>query len=83
MDALALVALAVNPILLAILGYMLKRWIERLELLLEAFRKSQTECQLSLARTYRLKSEAEADSDRQWAKIDNHADRITRLEAGK
>jgi predicted nucleic acid-binding Zn-ribbon protein len=80
MDTLAHLSMVLNPVLLALLGYMLKRWIERLEDLLAEFRKSQTECQLSLARTYRTKAEAEADSNRQWAKIDNHGERITRVE---
>jgi uncharacterized protein YifE (UPF0438 family) len=80
MDTVALLSTLLNPILLALLGYMLKRWIERLEDLLAEFRKSQTECQLSLAKTYRTKAEAETDSARQWEKIDAHGERITRVE---
>lgn len=80
MDALAIVAIALNPILLTVLAYLLKRWIERLETTIRDILKTQGECQLNLARTYRTKAEAEADSDRQWSKIDEHGNRLTRLE---
>jgi len=80
MNTLALLSMALNPILLGVLGYMLKRWIERLEDLLTEYRKSQAECQLSLAKSYRTKAEAETDSARQWEKIDSHGERITRVE---
>lgn len=79
-DTLAAVALAVNPVLIAVLGYMLKRWIERLERVIESYGQKQTECQLTLAKVYRTKAEAEADSTRQWLKIDDHGTRITILE---
>lgn len=79
-EVLSTLALAVNPILVAVLGYMLKRWIERLERIIENYGVKQTECQLTLAKVYRTKDEAESDSARQWEKIDAHGDRLTRIE---
>lgn len=79
-EVLSTLSLAVNPILVAVLGYMLKRWIERLERIIELYGIKQNECQLTLARVYRTKDEAEADSARQWEKIDAHGDRLTRIE---
>lgn len=81
MDTIAAVSLAANPLLIGVLAYMLRRWIERLERIVEAFGKSQQECQISLAKVYRTKVDAEDDSRRQWTKIDNHGERIAVLEA--
>lgn len=80
MDALAIVAIALNPILLAVLAYLLKRWIERLEATIRDILKAHGECQLNLAKTYRTKTEAETDSARQWSKIDDHGNRLVRVE---
>lgn len=80
MDALAWVALAVNPILVAVLGYMIKRCIERLETTIKEILTTQSACQIGLAKTYRTKTEADADSARQWEKIDDLGNRMTRVE---
>lgn len=60
-----------------------KRWMVSMEKAhevmvarMDLFLKSQTECQLSLARTYQTKDDARAMS----AKIDRHADSIVRLQ---
>jgi hypothetical protein len=80
METMATASFIVNPILLAVLGYMLKRWIERLETTIKDILKTQGECQITLARVYRTKAEAEADSSRQWDKLDDLGNRMTRVE---
>lgn len=80
MDAIATLALISYPALLGLLAFFMKRWIDRLEKIIERLVENQNTCQLSLAKTYRSKAEAEADSARQWSKIDDHGNRITRIE---
>jgi len=79
-EVLPAVALTLNPLLVGILAWMLKRWIDRLEHTLIDFGRRQTECQLSLAKVYQTKVEADDDSLRQWAKLDDHSQRLARVE---
>jgi hypothetical protein len=80
MDAVATLALISYPALLGLLAFFMKRWIDRLEKIIEKMVDTQNVCQVTLAKTYRTKSEAEADSSRQWLKIDDHGNRLTRVE---
>lgn len=80
MDAVSTVALVSYPALLGLLAFFMKRWIDRLEKIIEKLVDNQNVCQLSLAKTYRTKAEAESDSTRQWTKIDDLGNRMTRVE---
>lgn len=87
MDAVATLALVSYPILLGILAWFMKRWVDRLERAIDRFEisikeilKTQSECQISLNKTYRTKADADQDSTRQWEKLDDLSNRMTRVE---
>lgn len=87
-------ALVTYPILLCIIGYMVKRWVDglkeqlnELKALIQMYAVSQTSCQLSLREVYRTKGESakdwaehKADEEKQWGRIDDHEKRLTTLE---
>lgn len=87
-------ALVTYPILLCIIGYMVKRWVDglkeqlnELKALIQRYAVSQTSCQLSLREVYRTKdesskewSEHKSHEEKQCSRIDDHEKRITALE---
>lgn len=79
-EVMATLALALNPALVAVLGYLLKRWLDRLEVTIQTLVTNQHKGQIDLVCNYQTKSDAKTDADRQWEKIDLHGERITRLE---
>lgn len=86
-DAVATLSLVSYPGLLAVLWWIGRRWVarmdrwfDRMERLLEEYRQAQTECQISLARVYHTREDAEEDSKRQWDRLEDHGRRIAVLE---
>lgn len=73
-------ALTILAATIGVCAWFIKQWMARIEKSILEYGKAQQDCQLSLAKTYRTKSEAEADSIRQWIKIDDHGTRLTRIE---
>ena len=80
LEVLAVVALALNPILLSVAGVLFWRLIVGLQTSIEAYGKNQRECQLSLLAVYRTKAEANVDSDRQWQVLNDLGARVVRVE---
>lgn len=85
LDSLALVT---YPALLLVLAYFVKRWMDDLKTTVERYGEQQRTCQLSLATTYRTKTDAE----KSWAahllteavqdvKLNDLTSRVVKLEA--
>ena len=60
--------------------FFIKRWMNDLQGMMRGYAEQQRQCQLSLASSFRTKADAKDDSDKQWHKIDNHGERLTRVE---
>ncbi|GAB6036155.1 hypothetical protein JCM15519_07140 [Fundidesulfovibrio butyratiphilus] len=69
-----------TPVLLGTILWLGKRWVDKIEKAIEDVGKQLQQARLDFACDYRLKREAEADSAKQWDKIDQHETRITRVE---
>lgn len=63
-------------LLLLVVAYFLRGVLREIK----EIKESQRLCQLSLAKEYRLKRDAEDDSRRQWEELDELGNRMTRVE---
>lgn len=85
-DIAALAAILSN-IILGLVSYMVKRWMDRVDVRLDRFEADSKSCAIGLLSTFRTKEEASAawaqarrEWDDQWTKINDHDRRITRIE---
>lgn len=74
------IAIWLNPILIVVVAFFIKRWMDGITASMKVYSEQQRQCQLSLATTFRTKADAKDDSDKQWKKIDDHGDRLARVE---